>query len=64
MGASAGGGREGGGTERGQPPLDVLSLGAGAAGRAAGRSLRRPEVWIALAIFALLAFWLIARSWS
>jgi carbon monoxide dehydrogenase subunit G len=48
------------------PPasLDVLSLGAGAAARAAGRSLRRPQLWIALAVFALLAFWLLVRSRS
>ena len=46
------------------PPLDVLALGAGAAGRAAGRSLRRPEVWVALAILALLASWLVLRARS
>ncbi|BDG02928.1 SRPBCC family protein [Anaeromyxobacter oryzae] len=44
-------------------PVDVLSLGAGAAARAAGRSLRRPQVWIAVAILAALAaLWLAARA--
>jgi hypothetical protein len=43
-------------------PLDVLSLGAGAAARAAGRSLRRPVVWIALAIAVAVALWLVSRA--
>ena len=43
-------------------PLDVLSLGAGAASRAAARSARRPEVWIALAILVVLALWLFLRA--
>jgi carbon monoxide dehydrogenase subunit G len=46
------------------PPIDVLSMGAGVATRAAGRSLRRPEVWIALAILALVASWLLGRARS
>jgi carbon monoxide dehydrogenase subunit G len=45
-------------------PLDVLSLGAGAASRAAARSVRRPEVWIALAILVVLALWLFMRARS
>ena len=45
-----------------EPALDVLSLGAGAASRAAARAVRRPQVWIALAILALVAAWLIARA--
>jgi hypothetical protein len=45
-----------------QPPLDVLSLGAGAAARAASRTLRRPIVWIALAVVMFLAFWLLGRA--
>ncbi len=44
-----------------QPPLDVVSLGAGAAARAAGRSLRRPGFWIALGILILIAGWLLLR---
>jgi uncharacterized protein len=45
-------------------PLDVLSLGAGAATRAAARSVRRPQVWIAFAILVLLALWLFIRARS
>jgi hypothetical protein len=45
-------------------PLDVLSLGAGAATRAAARSVRRPQVWIALAILVVLALWLFMRARS
>jgi carbon monoxide dehydrogenase subunit G len=45
-----------------QPPLDVLSLGAGAAARAASRTMRRPVVWIALAVVVFLAFWLLGRA--
>ena len=41
-------------------PVDVLSLGAGAAARAAGRNLRRPVVWMAL-VFAAVAIWLLTR---
>jgi uncharacterized protein len=40
------------------PPLDVVSLGAGAAARAAGRTVRRPAFWIAAAALALIAIWL------
>ena len=45
-----------------QPPLDVLSLGAGAAARAASRTMRRPVVWVALAVVVFLAFWLLGRA--
>ena len=38
--------------------LDVGSLGAAAAGRAAGRMLRGPVFWIAVIILALLIYWL------
>jgi carbon monoxide dehydrogenase subunit G len=41
-------------------PVDVLSLGAGAAARAAGRNLGRPGVWLALAN-AAVALWLLTR---
>jgi hypothetical protein len=44
------------------PPVDVLSLGAGAAARAAGRTARRPIVWVALAVVVFLAFWLLGRA--
>jgi hypothetical protein len=55
--------REGGG-HAAAAPLDVLSLGAGAATRAAVRSARRPQVWIALAILVVLALWLFIRARS
>jgi hypothetical protein len=38
--------------------LDVGSLGAKAAGRAAGRMLRGPVFWIAVIVLALLVYWL------
>jgi carbon monoxide dehydrogenase subunit G len=41
--------------------LDVGSLGAKAAGRAAGRVLRGPVFWIALIVLALLVYWLTRR---
>jgi carbon monoxide dehydrogenase subunit G len=41
--------------------LDVGSLGAKAAGRAAGRALRGPVFWIALIVLALLVYWLTRR---
>ena len=40
------------------PPLDVVALGAGAAARAAGRTVRRPAFWIPAAILAVIAIWL------
>jgi carbon monoxide dehydrogenase subunit G len=42
--------------------LDVGSLGAKAAGRAAGRILRGPIFWIAILILALLIYWLTRHS--
>jgi carbon monoxide dehydrogenase subunit G len=44
-----------------EPVLDVGALGAAAAGRAIGRTLRRPGFWIAAAVLALLLFWLLHR---
>ncbi len=41
--------------------LDVGSLGAKAAGRAAGRVLRGPVFWIALIVLAFLVYWLTRR---
>jgi carbon monoxide dehydrogenase subunit G len=41
--------------------LDVGSLGALAARRAAGRTLRRPGFWIAVAVVAALIVWLSLR---
>jgi carbon monoxide dehydrogenase subunit G len=40
----------------GAEPIQALSFGAGVAGRALGRTARRPAVWIAL-LFALLVLW-------
>jgi carbon monoxide dehydrogenase subunit G len=41
--------------------LDVGSLGAAAAGRAAGRVVRGPVFWIALIVLAFLVYWLMRR---
>jgi carbon monoxide dehydrogenase subunit G len=41
--------------------LDVGALGAAAAGRAAGRTLRRPIFWIVVIVLALLLYWLFLR---
>jgi hypothetical protein len=64
--AAAAGGKEGGAEPRAAPapPLDVLSLGAAAAAHGAGRSLRRPELWIAFAIVVVIALWVLARARS
>jgi carbon monoxide dehydrogenase subunit G len=42
--------------------LDVGALGAAAAGRAAGRMLRRPGFWIVVITLALLLYWLLRYS--
>ena len=39
--------------------LDIGSLGAAAAGRAASRMLQRPGFWIAVIVLALLLYWLL-----
>lgn len=39
--------------------LDLGSIGAAAAGRAAGRMARRPAFWIALAVIAILLYWIL-----
>jgi uncharacterized protein len=41
--------------------LDVGALGAAAAGRAAGRTVRRPVFWIVVIVLALLLYWLFLR---
>jgi carbon monoxide dehydrogenase subunit G len=41
--------------------LDVGALGAAAAGRAAGRTLRNPVFWIVVIVLALLLYWLFFR---
>ena len=39
-------------------PIDVLSTASGAAGRAAGRAVRRPALWIGVGAVIVLAYWL------
>ena len=39
-------------------PIDVLSTASGAAGRAAGRALRRPALWIGVGAVIVVAYWL------
>jgi carbon monoxide dehydrogenase subunit G len=41
--------------------LDVGALGAAAAGRAAGRMVRRPGFWIAILVLAAVIFWFFLR---
>ncbi len=47
----------------GEAALDLGSLGAAAAGRAAARTLRRPGFWITVIVLALLIYWFL-RSQS
>jgi carbon monoxide dehydrogenase subunit G len=42
-------------------PIDALSLGRVALGRAAGRAARRPVVWTAVLVLVLVLVWLISR---
>jgi len=39
-------------------PIDVLSTASGAAGRAAGRAVRRPALWIGVGAVIVVAYWL------
>jgi len=39
-------------------PIDVLSTATGAAGRAAGRAVRRPTLWIGVGAVIVVAYWL------
>lgn len=39
-------------------PIQVVSLGAGVAGRAAGRAFRHPVVWLGLIAIAVVVWWL------
>jgi len=41
--------------------LDVGALGAAAAGRAAGRTLRSPGFWIAVIVVAVVIYWFFVR---
>ena len=40
------------------PPIDAVSFGAGVLGRALGRAVRGPALWVAAAALALLVYWL------
>jgi len=39
-------------------PIDVLSTASGLAGRAAGRAVRRPALWIGVGAVIVVAYWL------
>ena len=39
-------------------PIDVLSTASGLAGRAAGRAVRRPTLWIGVGAVIVVAYWL------
>jgi len=45
------------GAAPGAPPVEVLSLGSAAAGRAAARAARKPAVWFAAAIVLVALWW-------
>jgi hypothetical protein len=45
----------------GSPPIDIVSLGSKALGRAAIRSLARPVVWLSLLVVVLALYWLFYR---
>ncbi|HMA45499.1 MAG TPA: hypothetical protein VKO86_15870, partial [Gemmatimonadales bacterium] len=40
-------------------PIQALSFGAGVAGRALGRTARRPAVWIVLLVVLIVLWWLL-----
>ncbi|HEX7253390.1 MAG TPA: SRPBCC family protein [Thermoanaerobaculia bacterium] len=40
------------------PPIDAVSLGAGVAGRAFGRAVKRPAFWIVAVVVVLAIYWL------
>ncbi len=42
-------------------PIQVVSLGAGVAGRALGRAARHPGVWLAVIAIVVIAWWLSRR---
>jgi carbon monoxide dehydrogenase subunit G len=50
-----------GGGAAAESVLDVGALGTAAAGRAAGRALRRPELWIVVVVVVLIIYWLASR---
>ena len=42
-------------------PINVASMGMGAAGRALGRTVRRPTFWLVILALGFLAYWLFVR---
>jgi carbon monoxide dehydrogenase subunit G len=42
-------------------PIDAVSLGAGVAGRMAGRTIRRPAFWVVAAVVVFAIYWLWLR---
>jgi carbon monoxide dehydrogenase subunit G len=46
-----------GGASDPAPPIEVLSFGSAVAGRAAGRAVSKPPVWIGAAVVLLLLLW-------
>ena len=42
-------------------PLDLGAIGTAAAARAAGRTLRRPGFWIAVAVLVVVVTWFFLR---
>jgi carbon monoxide dehydrogenase subunit G len=40
------------------PPVEVLSFGSAVVGRAAGRAVKRPIVWIGIGVVVLVVFWI------
>jgi carbon monoxide dehydrogenase subunit G len=40
------------------PPIEVLSFGSAVVGRAAGRAVRRPIVWVGIGVVLLIIFWI------
>ncbi|HVT56938.1 MAG TPA: SRPBCC family protein [Thermoanaerobaculia bacterium] len=49
------------GPPAGEPALDLGALGAAAAARAAGRTLRRPGFWIGVIVLAAVIYWFLVR---
>jgi uncharacterized protein len=43
------------------PPIEVFSTASGAVGRAAGRAMFSPALWIAVLVIILLVYWLFSR---
>jgi carbon monoxide dehydrogenase subunit G len=44
-----------------EAPIEVLSFGSAVVGRAAGRAVKRPIVWIGIVAVFLFAYWLVTR---